>query len=127
MTIDQKAANAEMEIAFNEAFEADPEFAAAATAMMGEYPEPYADADPEDEDDAPMRPSEEKAFMMLFRRVRTNQTRFPSLNMAIDLSLKTRERDDIFGHAFTRAWLLHFVGPDDPELYEDDGTLKWNP
>jgi hypothetical protein len=66
MTIDQNGANAEMEIAFNEAFETDPEFAAAATAMMDEYPEPHADADPEDECDAPMTPSERQTFMMLF-------------------------------------------------------------
>jgi hypothetical protein len=127
MTIDQNAANAEMEIAFEEAFGTDEEFAQAATAMMNEYPEPYADADPEDECDAPMRPSEVKAFMMLFLRVRTNPTRFPNLDEAIDLSLKTKERDDIFGRAFGRAWGLHFAGPEDLELYEEDETIRWWP
>jgi hypothetical protein len=127
MIIDQKAANAEMEAAFNEAFETDPEFAAAATGMMHDPLQQHPDADQEDEDDAPMGPSEEKAFMMLFRRVRANRARFPSLNKGIDMSLKTRERDDIFGQAFVRAWLLRFVGPDDTELFEDDGTLKHYP
>lgn len=58
MTIDQNAANAEMEIAFNEAFETDPDFGMAATAMMDEYPEPHAHA--------PMTTSERQTFMMLF-------------------------------------------------------------
>lgn len=125
MAIDQKAANAEMEIAFKEAFETDPDFASAATAMMHEPLQQHADADPEDEDDGPMGPSEEKAFMMLFGRVRSDRARFPTLNDGIDICLKTKERDDVFGRAFNRAWLLHFVGPEDLELYEEDETPKW--
>jgi hypothetical protein len=127
MTIDQSAANSEMEIVFKEAFEADPDFAAAVTAIMRESPERHPDADPDDDDDAPRGPSEEKAIMMLFHRVIANPTRFPNLNASLDLSFKVRERDDIFGRAFGRAWYIHFVGDDDLDQFEDDPTLKWQP
>lgn len=72
-----------------------------------------------------MRSSEEKAFTILFHRVTANPTCFPNLSECLDLSLKVRERDDIFGRAFALAYYIYFVGADDLDQFEADPTLKW--